>query len=177
MQKHAVLGASVLLQNRESDELAVAAAYGHHCTLGGTGHPWTCDEFHAQTVTKLVKICDCYEALTAVRPYKKAISPLMAYKTMFSMKDHFDLRLLGHFVRTIGIYPLGTNVRLDDGSLARVTRQTKDLRKPDRRPARGGSGVPAIEDQRQIDLTAPPPGDPASVAAWVAPARSVAALV
>jgi len=177
MQKHAVKGAAVLLQNRESDELAVAAAYGHHCTCGGTGHPWTCDEFHAQTVTRLVKICDCYEALTAVRPYKPAMSPLKAYETMFSMKGHFDPVLLGHFVRTIGIYPLGTNVRLEDGSLARVARQTADLRRPKVVLLEKDRELLSLEHQREIDLTAALPGDPTSVVQWLRPSNAAAALV
>ena len=177
MQKHPVQGASILLQNREFDELAVAAAYGHHCTCDGKGYPWTCGEYEAKTVTKLVKICDCYEALTAVRPYKPAMSPAKAYQTMFSMKGHFDPTLLGHFIRTIGIYPLGTRVRLDDGSVARVARQSKDLRKPIVVLLEQDAELLGSEDRHELDLSAPLPGEPSTVTEALPQTTAVGALV
>ncbi len=130
MQRHSLLGAGVLMANRETDPLAVAAAYGHHQTMGDGGYPRTCGEFHQSWVTRLVKICDVYEALTAARPYKPPMSPEKAFRTMIDMAGHFDSDLLRWFVRCVGLYPAGTRVRLDDGSLANVLSQTGDLHRP-----------------------------------------------
>lgn len=168
MQRHPVLGAGVLLSNRSSDPLAVAAAYGHHCDTCGGGYPRTCGEYQQGMVTRLVKICDVFEALTAVRPYKKAMSPARAFRTMLSMHGQFDEELLGHFIRTVGVFPAGTRVRLDDGSVARVVEQTDDLRRPIVDLLEADGGVLAAEDRRRLDLRMVGPGDPTTVAAALA---------
>jgi HD-GYP domain-containing protein (c-di-GMP phosphodiesterase class II) len=174
MEKHPVHGAGVLLANRDSDPLAVAAAYGHHRTADGHGYPRTRGEFEQSTITRLVKICDCFEALTAVRPYKPAMSPAKAYRIMLAMAGHFDEPLLRHFIRVTGIYPVGTRVRLDTGEIARVVRQTGDLDRP---------GVEVLErwgtavepGQEVLDLTAPEGDGPSAVIGVVS--ESTEALV
>jgi putative nucleotidyltransferase with HDIG domain len=163
MQRHPVLGAGVLLATRGTDGLAVAAAYGHHRTADGRGYPRTCEEFDQSLVTRLVKICDVYEALTAVRPYKPAMSPSRAFRVMLDMAGHFDADLLRHFVRTVGIHPAGTRVRLDDGSLARVLSQTGDLHRPVVEVVERGGEPVAVGDRRPLDLSVPSGTGPALV--------------
>jgi HD-GYP domain-containing protein (c-di-GMP phosphodiesterase class II) len=130
MEKHPVHGAGVLLANRESDPLAVSAAYGHHRTVDGNGYPRTRGHYEQSIVTRIVKICDVFEALTAVRPYKPAMSPAKAYRIMLGMPGHFDPGLLRRFMQVTGLYTAGTRVRLDDGRVGRVLRQTADLDRP-----------------------------------------------
>jgi HD-GYP domain-containing protein (c-di-GMP phosphodiesterase class II) len=167
MQRHPVLGAGILLAIKESDPLSVAAAYGHHCCGDGKGYPWSCGEHEQSVVTRLVKICDVYEALTAVRPYKPAMSPVKAYKTMLSMRGHFDEMLLGHFMRTIGVHPPGSRVRLDDGSVGRVVQQTDDLRHPVVDIIEDEGGL-CVTERRRVDLTMPGIGDPTTITATLA---------
>jgi putative nucleotidyltransferase with HDIG domain len=176
MQRHPVLGAGVLLSNRGSDPLAVAAAYGHHRTTDGRGYPRSCGEFEQGLVTRLVKICDVYEALTAVRPYKPAMSPSRAFRVMLDMPGHFDPELLRHFVRTVGLHPAGTRVRLDDGSIARVLGQTGDLHRPIVEVVERGGEAVAPEDRAPFDLSTAPLGGPTLVAAPLPAARPVAAI-
>lgn len=163
MQRHPVLGAGILMANRETDPLAVATAYGHHGTMEGGGYPRTCDEFHQSWVTRLVKVCDVYEALTAARPYKPAMSPERAFRTMLDMPGHFDIEILRWFVRCVGIYPTGTRVRLDDGSLANVVRQTGDLRRPVVEVVETRDGPIEAEKRTSLDLATAPTGGPTLV--------------
>ncbi len=164
MQKHPVLGGGILLSLKDSDSLVVAAAYGHHRQDNERGYPADEDELEQSVVTRLVKICDVFEALTAVRPYKAAMSPVKAYRTMTKMRGTFDGDLLGHFIKTIGIHPGGTWVKLDDGRSARVVRQTHDLHRPVVEPATMPDGNPIPPgDRRRYDLTTPEPGGPTVV--------------
>ncbi len=175
MQKHPVLGAGILLGLKDPDPLAVAAAYGHHRHGNDRGYPMSCGEMHQGVVTRLVKICDVYEALTAARPYKPAMTPVKALRTMTQMKDTFDADLLGHFIRTIGIHPGGTWVRLDDGRSARVVRQSDDLHRPVVELATFADGSPIPPGERRpYDLTAPEPGGPTYVRAQQAPVANAA---
>ncbi|MFO0931338.1 MAG: HD domain-containing protein [Planctomycetota bacterium] len=176
MQRHSVLGAGILLANKTSDPLAVAAAYGHHCDMCGGGYPRTCGEYEQGLVTRLVKICDVYEALTAVRPYKPSMTPARAFRTMLGMKGHFDEELLAHFIRSVGVYPAGTRVRLDDGSVGRVVRQTEDLRRPVVDVLEVDGGPVAGDDRRRVDLSVAPVDGPSTVvrALDLAPVGTVA---
>ena len=96
---------------------------------------------------KIVKICDVFEALTAVRPYKPRMSPVRAYRIMMGMKDHFDPRMLRAFVQLSGLYPVGSRVRLSSGDTARVQKQTSD-------PARPVVDIEVIQDEELV-----PPSD------------------
>jgi hypothetical protein len=142
----------------------------------GGGYPRTCGEYEQGLVTRLVKICDVYEALTAVRPYKPSMTPARAFRTMLGMKGHFDEELLAHFIRSVGVYPAGTRVRLDDGSVGRVVQQTDDLRRPvvDLLEV---DGAPVVgDDRRRVDLSAPRADGPVAIlsALDLAPVGAVA---
>jgi HD-GYP domain-containing protein (c-di-GMP phosphodiesterase class II) len=159
MNKHTTHGAEILLGLPKVELLAVATAFGHHQTLDGGGYPATRHRVRPSIATQIVKICDVYEALTAVRPYKARMSPVRAYRVMAAMRDHFDPRLLRRFVAVNGVYPTGSVVTLDSGDLARVEWQTADPLAPALRldgTAPGGglvqdlSALPAAERPRVV---------------------------
>ena len=126
MNLHSNHGGEILLAVPDVDPMAVAIALGHHQTIDGAGYPRTIHAVRQSAGTCIVKICDVYEALTAVRPYKPRMSPAKAYQVMLSMKGHFDPTLLRLFMKFTGIYPVGTMVRLSRGEQARVLSQTGD---------------------------------------------------
>jgi HD-GYP domain-containing protein (c-di-GMP phosphodiesterase class II) len=164
IERHPLLGAGLLVAQRRADPLAVAVAYGHHRTPEGLGYPRTCGEYHQSTVTRLVKICDAYEALTAVRPYKPAMAPERALRVMLAMKGHFDPDLLKRFVRHLGVHPIGTVVRLGDGRRARVVRQSSDPKRPVVVPL-DADGLPeGGEDAPPLDLSDPKVAERVSLA-------------
>jgi HD-GYP domain-containing protein (c-di-GMP phosphodiesterase class II) len=130
MTRHSEHGAAILLGMPDAEPLAVTVAFGHHRTQGREGYPRTADEARLSVATRLIKICDVYEALTAVRPYKARMSPVRSYRIMMGMKGHFDEALLRRFIGVNGIYPVGMRVRLGSGEIARVRRQTGDVERP-----------------------------------------------
>jgi HD-GYP domain-containing protein (c-di-GMP phosphodiesterase class II) len=119
VRRHPQLGAEILLDHRDSDELAIAAAFGHHCGAPG-GYPQTAHRHEVALVTEIMKICDIYEALTAARPHRRPMSPVRAYRLMLSMQQQFDRRLLRRFITNNGIYPIGQKVVLQSGEQALV---------------------------------------------------------
>lgn len=130
MNRHCEHGAEILLGMADGDPMAVASAFGHHRRGITGGYPQTLHGWQVSVGTRIVKICDVYEALTAVRPYKAGMSPTRAYRIMLSMRGHFDLPLLRRFIEVNGIYPVGSRVRLDTGEIARVEQQTDVLTQP-----------------------------------------------
>lgn len=168
MERHTVFGSEILLGTENADPMAVATAFGHHQTLAGRGYPASLHRIEQSLVTRLVKICDVYEALTAVRPYKVGMSPVRAYRIMMSMDDHFDPVLLRRFVEVNGIYPVGCRVILSSREVARVLEQTDALEQPVVRVEVDPDGERlATEDERILNLRRPEEGEDVSVAGLV----------
>lgn len=148
LMRHAVYGAEILLAQKEVDSLVVGVAFGHHLAFRGRGYPRTLIEEPASPATRIVKICDVFEALTGVRPHKPAMTPTQAFRTMLAMSDHFDPALLHRFIDVHGVYPAGARVALSSGAVVRVARQSGDLLAP----------VVALDlpgAHREVDLSLP----------------------
>ena len=139
MAEHPRLGAEILLEQRDVDPAAIGAAYCHHMGPDGLGYPRPQMPFATSAISKLVRICDVFEALTAVRPYKHELTPLEALAVMHREAKGFDPQWFTFFVQTIGIYPTGTRVLLVDGTRALVVRQGVAVDRPMVRPIADGS--------------------------------------
>ena len=64
-------------------------------------------------------------AVTSERPYKTAWQPAEALRSMASWDAHLDKSIFTRFVKCIGIYPVGTLVRLESGHLVVVLDQNR----------------------------------------------------
>lgn len=167
MNRHTLHGGEILI-GMEADPGAVSAAFGHHRYGLDGGYPETLHQARTSTVTRMVKICDVYEALTAVRPYKDPMSPVRAYRIMLSMKDRFDAGLLRHFISINGVYPVGSSVRLTTGELARVVGQTDAIDRPAVLLTESADGEPLESDpENPLDLSSDAERDQRAVAELV----------
>jgi putative nucleotidyltransferase with HDIG domain len=72
IREHPVVGARMLLASPDPMELAAVVAYEHHIMLDGGGYPALRDARGAQYASRLVHICDVYDALRTNRPYRVA---------------------------------------------------------------------------------------------------------
>lgn len=72
VRQHPVVGARMLLASSDPMELAAVVAYEHHIMLDGGGYPVLRDSRGAQYASRLVHICDVYDALRTNRPYRHA---------------------------------------------------------------------------------------------------------
>jgi HD-GYP domain-containing protein (c-di-GMP phosphodiesterase class II) len=103
----------------------------HHERIDGSGYP---DRLYGDEISRagqMAAIVDVYDAMTSPRPYRKALPPAEALKKLYEMATrYFDPALVQAFVRTIGIYPVGSLVRLQSGMIGVVTEQTADLLRP-----------------------------------------------
>ena len=155
MELHTVFGAETLLDSRSHDEVAVAAAWGHHLRHDGGGYPAAPGWARRHWVTRLLHVCDVYEALTAIRPYKPEMSARRALEVMVDDTGCFDPWALRAFIAVMGAYPPGTMVRMTDGRTGVVLSVGAEIDRPLVRLTHDAMGLPIDgEDGVTIDLGA-----------------------
>lgn len=72
MNAHPVEGARLILQSEQDMDLAAVVAYEHHIMLNGGGYPALTYRRDCHHASKLVHVCDVYDALRTNRPYRGA---------------------------------------------------------------------------------------------------------
>ncbi len=120
IQGHAILGVEILLAQENTTELDIAGVWGHHIRYDGKGYPRQPSWGVRHPLTALLQICDVFEALTAIRPYKSPMTPQTAFSIMLADEGAFHPTLLATFISAIGLYPPGNSVILSDGSRGTV---------------------------------------------------------
>lgn len=158
MRSHAQAGREILSKTPGMPEAALLIAGEHHERYDGSGYP---DKLEAQEISQvgqMASIVDVFDALSSDRAYHKAVEPTAALKKLFEWRtSHFNEALVQQFNRAIGIYPVGSLVRLKSGLLAVVIDpDNDDLVRPTVRAVydlkRGNAIAP-----RDIDLASDEP--------------------
>jgi len=124
MRTHVNKGLEYLRSEHSLGEIALQAVAEHHEKLNGSGYPNGLSGDRISKVGQMASIVDVYDAITSNRIYRVAIEPTVAIRMMYEWAGrHFDETLVRSFIRAIGIYPVGSLVRLQSGRLAVVLRK------------------------------------------------------
>lgn len=93
----------------------------HHERRDGSGYPDRQNEHSISELAQMAAIVDVYDAITADRCYHEGISAGAALRKIYEWsKFQFNPVLAQEFIRCVGIYPVGTLVRLESGRLGVV---------------------------------------------------------
>jgi putative nucleotidyltransferase with HDIG domain len=121
MKMHAQQGRDILMSHRNIYHGAIDVAYSHHENLDGSGYPRGIKSGGITDFTRIVALCDVYDAITSDRVYKKGASSLNALKIIQDQSGKkFDTRLAQEFIECIGLYPPGSVVELHSGEVGIV---------------------------------------------------------
>jgi HD-GYP domain-containing protein (c-di-GMP phosphodiesterase class II) len=128
----------------------------HHERLDGSGYPHQAAGEGISVLARMAAICDVYDAITCERSYHTALPPTAALKKMWEWsKFHLDPHLMRVFMTAVGIYPVGTLVKLESGRIAVVVEpHDSEVLKPKVRAffsCKAGVHIPA----QLIDLSRP----------------------
>ena len=94
----------------------------HHERWDGDGYPNHIAGDYIDIGARIVSIADAFEAMVSPKPYRSSITGNQAVKNLLSDNSRrFDPTILKAFVLIMGIYPIGSIVRLNNGAVARVT--------------------------------------------------------
>ncbi|TCS77805.1 HD-GYP domain-containing protein [Pectinatus cerevisiiphilus] len=116
MKKHPVFSVQKLHEGGCFNANIIDIAGQHHEKIDGTGYPYGLRGNQIHLFAKIAAIADVYDALTSVRPYKKAYKPHISFTIMTShSKGQFDTNLLQKFFDHVALYPNGTILKTNRG--------------------------------------------------------------
>ena len=124
MKTHPAQGVELLRGN--ASPAVIDVCLHHHEKMDGSGYPERLDGERISLLARMGAVCDVYDAITSNRPYKAGWDPAESLRRMASWKGHFDPLVFQAFVKTIGIYPVGSLLRLKSQRLAVVCEQRNE---------------------------------------------------
>lgn len=124
VKEHPSAGHKMLLEAKGVGKISLDVCLHHHEKMDGSGYPNRLAGDEISLFAKMGAVCDVYDAITSNRPYKQGWCPAESLgKMSVWSKSHFDPIVFQAFIKSIGIYPVGTLVRLQSGRLAVVVEQ------------------------------------------------------
>jgi len=127
MKSHPTRGHELLLEGGTATEGALDVCLHHHEKMDGSGYPHGLRGDQITLLAKMGAVCDVYDAITSDRPYKNGWDPAESIRKMAEWRGgHFDDVVFQAFVKSVGIYPIGSLVRMQSGRLAVVCEQNPE---------------------------------------------------
>jgi HD-GYP domain-containing protein (c-di-GMP phosphodiesterase class II) len=125
MKGHPEAGHRMLVEGRGVGPIPLDVCLHHHEKVNGKGYPHGLQGEAISLFARMGAVCDVYDAVTSNRPYKAGWDPAESIQKMaqWAKDGHFDETVFQGFVRSIGIYPTGSLIKLKSGRLAVVVEQ------------------------------------------------------
>lgn len=128
VQKHPEYGFNILRKASNISLLTAHCAYQHHERIDGSGYPRGLKQNDIHFYSKVIAVCDVFDAVTTNRVYRKAMLPHEGLEILFSgAGQQFDLDMVNVFHQSVSIYPNGMMVNLSDGRSGVVVKQNKGM--------------------------------------------------
>lgn len=132
MRRHCAEGAAILSDMPGMHKLSMIVAYEHHAGYNLKGYPLLVNKLRPHLFSRIVQVCDSYDAGTSFRPFKGGKLPDQVLAEMIRQSGQaFDPVIIKAFVQTLSIYPVGSLVLLDTGEIAVViSSNPEDMARP-----------------------------------------------
>ncbi|MDP1757906.1 MAG: HD-GYP domain-containing protein, partial [Pseudohongiella sp.] len=124
MKQHVMRGAEVLSGTTGLTDNYLMPALEHHERVDGTGYPYQRRKGDLSQFGMMAAVVDIYDAITSDRCYHKAkpAHEALQFLYLISQKGHLEHTLVQRFIQVVGVYPVGSVVRLNTGEVAVVRR-------------------------------------------------------
>jgi putative nucleotidyltransferase with HDIG domain len=123
MKKHPEYGIDILKDKKSVSDFSRALVIQHHERFNGKGYPFKLKGTEIHEIGLIGAVADVYDALTSNRVYRAAWTPQKALATIFQGCDEdYSRAIVERFTKQMGIYPVGSFVRLMTGEMGVVTK-------------------------------------------------------
>lgn len=127
MKTHASHSIDIIKKTPGISKLSLEVAALHHEKLNGQGYPFRVKGEDISQYGRMIAICDIFDALTANRVYKDGFPHNKAFAILreLAQQNHLDKNLVDHFIRCVGVFPVGSLVQLESKKLALVKQRNE----------------------------------------------------
>ena len=118
---HTVYGYKAVLSEFMYTERIAMLVLQHHERWDGKGYPNGLDKDSIEIGARIIAVVDAFVAMTSQKAYRSALLGYDAMKTLLADKGRrFDYEVIKAMIQSIGVYPIGSIVLMNDTSIARV---------------------------------------------------------
>lgn len=122
--QHVQAGFDILQRSKGVDPEIFEMVMYHHDRYDGSGYPHDIQGSNIPPLGRIAGIVDCYDAMTTKNSYSPALAAYHAARELNEMRDkQFSAEVVEQFLHTIGMFPTGSVVELNDGSAGLVLEQ------------------------------------------------------
>jgi len=122
IRTHPVMGYQIISKEMKYPEEIALVALQHHEHWDGRGYPRSLKGEDITLFARVVTVADAYEAMVSERPYRNSMIGYNAMKNVLSDNGrHFDPQVLKAFLESMGVFPIGSIVQLNNSSIGRVS--------------------------------------------------------
>jgi HD-GYP domain-containing protein (c-di-GMP phosphodiesterase class II) len=125
IKRHVAQGLGLVKGEKGITPLILDMIVNHHERLDGSGYPRGITAEKLSRPARMMAIVDVYDALTADRPHQEGDEPINALRYLLANKELFDAELVQHFIKCLGVHPVGTIVKLTNERLSLVLEGNK----------------------------------------------------
>jgi HD-GYP domain-containing protein (c-di-GMP phosphodiesterase class II) len=121
IQTHTVLGYTLITRDLKYPDEIGQIALQHHERWDGKGYPRGLSGKNIALPARIVSVADAFEAMVSERPYRNSMIGYTAMRQLLNDNSRrFDSDILKIFIKSMGIYPLGSLVLLNNSAIAKV---------------------------------------------------------
>jgi HD-GYP domain-containing protein (c-di-GMP phosphodiesterase class II) len=126
MRSHVQHSIDILEESGGADPQVIDMVWTHHERHDGSGYPQGLKDQQIPILGRIAGIVDYFDAVTSKRPYAKALSSYDCLRTLNKMAGTlYQSAMVEQFIQSIGFFPPGTLVQLNDKSVAVVVAQNR----------------------------------------------------
>jgi HD-GYP domain-containing protein (c-di-GMP phosphodiesterase class II) len=131
IERHPLASVERLRDLGVQDELWLRAVQEHHEAIDGSGYPHRLKGARVAQAAQLIGLADLFCARVSERGYRRADSAKIVLRdVLIERGKHFDAMLAAYFIKALGVYPIGTVVRLANGQVGVVSGRSERVDAP-----------------------------------------------
>ena len=131
IQRHAEFSVNLLAKAKGLPLECYDIALHHHERFDGSGYPHGLKGGQISFGAKMTAVCDVFDAITSERCYKSGMDTVLGLRKIYEGSGtHFCKEIARDFIQSVGMYPVGTCVVLEDGRSGVVVGSTEDIMRP-----------------------------------------------